>query len=924
MHKTYQTQSLEQERLLQWAPPSYFSPKGSGEPYCIMLPPPNVTGSLHMGHGFQISIIDALVRYHRMLGHNVLWQGGTDHAGIATQMVVERQLEAKGKHRDQLGREEFLDILSEWKDQSEHRINEQLKRLGASIDFSRHRFTRDAHFNQAVIEVFIRLYEAGLLYKGQRLVNWDPQLETAISDIEVVHTEETGSLYYLRYPLVKAVGHIVVATTRPETLFGDVAIAVHPEDSRYKDLIGQLVQLPLTQRTIPVIADKQVDPMFGTGCVKITPAHDFNDYKIGQRHELPIINLLTTKARLNETVPLVYRGMDCTTARQAVVDALQALGCIDREEPHTLKVPRGERSGVVIEPYLTDQWFMRMQPLAEKAIQAIHQGEVRFVPENWTSVCLQWLENIEDWCISRQLWWGHRIPAWYGPEGELFVGADEASIRRQYNLDENVLLRQEEDVLDTWVSAALWPFVTLGWPDASVDLKTFYPTQVLVTGFDLIFFWVARMLMLGLYFTKQVPFKTVYFTGLIRDTLGQKMSKSKGNVLDPVDIIEGIDLGTLVAKRTRGLMQPGMAQSIEKATRQQFPNGIEAFGADALRLTYYSLAAPTRDIRFDSNRTAGYRNFCNKLWQATRFVIAQHEKVVDTSLLVFEDTSLFDRWILSRLQHTIQTAHQCFATYRFDHLSQAIYEFFWHDYCDWYLEFTKMTLKSENEKNVAATRGTLIWVLQNILRLLHPLTPFITETLWYEIKAFLGTPHSDNLNEVVYPHVVPQYCDAEAEQSIERLQAIVRAIRGLRSELRISVGKQVALIYRGGNTTENETITSYCAMIENLTQVNIIHESNAAKRKDTRLDVKQSAMVSVGSLELFIPLKDAINREGEMQRLQKMQTQLENALTDINSRLSDVNFLEKAPAKIIESTRHRLSDHETQLAVIRAQLSVLH
>lgn len=918
MQKIYQPQSLEAERLAEWAPTSYFSPQAFGEPYCMVLPPPNVTGSLHMGHGFQVSIMDALIRYQRMLGKQVLWQGGTDHAGIATQMVVERQLAAQGKQRHKMDREAFLTAINDWKNQSEARINKQLQRLGASIDFSRNRFTQDAGFNEAVIEVFIRLYKDGLLYRGKRLVNWDPQLLTAISDLEVVHTEESGSLYYLRYPLSQGNGHLVVATTRPETLFGDVAVAVHPEDSRYNSFIGQHLKLPLTERTIPIIADSEVDPAFGTGCVKITPAHDFNDYKIGQRHQLPIISILTPKATLNEAVPALYQGMDCIEARKAVISALKAADGIEKVEPHTLKVPRGDRSGAVIEPYLTDQWFMKMKPLAERAMKAIQTEQVRFVPENWKAICLQWLENIEDWCISRQLWWGHRIPVWYGPNAEIFVGISEADVRANYHLDASIPLQQEKDVLDTWVSSALWPFVTLDWPQETVELKSFYPTAVLVTGFDIIFFWVARMLMLGLYFMEDVPFKTVYVTGLIRDHQGQKMSKSKGNVLDPLDIIEGIDLSALLKKRTQGLMQPSMAQSIETMTRQQFPKGISAFGTDALRLTYYSLASPTRDIRFDMNRTLGYRNFCNKLWQATRFVCAQHEgSLSEECIFSVEQASIFDRWILSRLQTTIQAVHHHFEAYRFDLITQVLYEFVWHDYCDWYLEFTKPLLKTSNQLSAQTTKFTLAKVLETILRLLHPLIPFITETLWYEVAPLVNKSTDVHFSQVTYPQQEAHYCDLKSEQTVNILQSIIRTIRGLRSELKIAPHQTISLLWKSEQVEEIALVNHHQCMIEQLSKV-------AMKPiTESILTAQEAAIGQVGSLHLLIPLEELGNKADEIRRLQKEYTQLERSLKATKEKLANNAFIQKAPKAIVEKTQKQLLDEKEKLEVIQKQLAIL-
>jgi valyl-tRNA synthetase len=874
-----------------------------------------------MGHGFQVSIMDAFIRYHRMLGKKVLWQGGTDHAGIATQMVVERQLALKGKRRDQMTRETFMMEVSGWKEQSEQRIYNQLRRLGASIDFSRNRFTQDEGFNEAVLKVFITLYKQGLLYRGKRLVNWDPKLLTAISDLEVIHTEESGSLYYLYYPIVGSSDALLVATTRPETLFGDVAVAVHPDDQRYQHLIGASIQLPLTDRVIPIIADNQVDPEFGTGCVKITPGHDFNDYKIGQRHQLPLISILTPQATLNDTVPLAYRGMDCLSARKAVIAELTALKQVQKVEPHTLKVPRGDRSGAIIEPYLTDQWFMRMKPLAKRAIEAIQSGEVKFVPENWTAVCLQWLENIEDWCISRQLWWGHRIPAWYGPNNEIFVGIDEISIRAEYNLDENFPLTQEEDVLDTWVSSALWPFGSLGWPQSTSELNDFYPTSVLVTGFDIVFFWVARMIMLGLHFMEKVPFSKVYVTGLIRDQQGQKMSKSKGNVLDPLDIIEGIALEDLMVKRTQGLMQPQMAQAVAQQTQREFPSGMPAFGADALRFTYYSLASPTRDIRYDINRTAGYRNFCNKLWQATRFVLTQYDKTSPAQTQLIEThMSIFDRWILSRLQIAIEASHQHFETYRFDLLAQTLYDFVWHDYCDWYLEMTKPVFRTGDTHSRQATRATLTYVLESVVRLLHPLMPFITETLWVHIMTLGGKHESRKLHEANYPEVNQNFRNIAAEQLVEKIQTIIRAIRGLRAELKIAPNHCIPLICVSASQESVIQVKKYEAMITCLAKVEFTDYT--LKVENQAFNTHQMAITTVDDIELLLPLHNIINVEDEVRRLNKEKIQLEKSIQVIEKKLANTAFIEKAPAAIVEKVNTQYAQDKEKLELILKQLEV--
>ncbi|MGV3590419.1 MAG: valine--tRNA ligase, partial [Gammaproteobacteria bacterium] len=745
MDKTYDPHAIERTWYRKWEENGYFQPHGDGPAYTIMIPPPNVTGSLHMGHGFNNSIMDALIRYHRMRGYSALWQGGTDHAGIATQMVVERQLQAKGLNRKELGRDKFVEKVWAWKEESGSTITRQLRRLGSSIDWTRERFTMDPGFSKAVEEVFIRLYDEGLIYRGNRLVNWDCKLHTAISDLEVVSEEETGNFWYFRYPLVGGATtqdgkpYIVIATTRPETLLGDTAVAVHPDDERYRHLIGRKVELPMCDRQIPIIADTYVDPEFGTGCVKITPAHDFNDYEVGQRHRLPLINILTKDGAINENGPEKYRDMDRFECRKQLVRDLETAGLLEKIEPHKLKVPRGDRSGVVIEPYLTNQWYVATKTLAEPAIKAVEDGQIQFVPKQWENTYFAWMRDIQDWCISRQLWWGHRIPAWYDASGNIYVAPTEADARAKYKLANDVKLTQDEDVLDTWFSSALWTFGTLGWPEQTDYLKKFHPTDVLVTGFDIIFFWVARMIMMTLKFTGQIPFKTVYVHGLIRDAEGQKMSKSKGNVLDPIDLIDGIELDTLLKKRTDSMMQPQLAQKIEKATRKQFPDGIQAHGTDAMRYTFYSLASTGRDINFDMGRIEGYRNFCNKIWNAARYVFmnCEEHKVVKPERR--HDYSTADLWIQSRFQAALKKVNESIAVYRFDLVAQAVYDFFWNEYCDWYLELSKPVLWDEKASDEAknATRYTLLSILEQSLRLAHPLMPFITEEIWQKAAQLL-------------------------------------------------------------------------------------------------------------------------------------------------------------------------------------------
>ncbi len=917
MEKTYSPPEIESKWYEFWEQSGFFKPSSQKNSYSIVLPPPNVTGSLHMGHGFQDTLMDTLIRYHRMRGESVLWQGGTDHAGIATQMVVERQLTAIGKTRHDMGRENFVEKIWEWKKESGGKITQQLRRLGASIDWSRERFTMDENFIKNVREVFINLYKEGLIYRGQRLVNWDPELLTAISDLEVISEEVKGELWYIRYPLVTGENSIVVATTRPETMFGDVAVAVHPDDERYQSLIGQQLQLPLTDRTIPIIADVGVDPNFGTGCVKITPAHDFNDHAMGQRHNLPSINIFTPNAQLNANAPQKYRGLDRFLARKKIVEDLQALELLEKTEPHTLKIPRGDRSGSVIEPYLTNQWFMKMEPLARPALDAVKNQQLQFIPEGWTKTYVQWLENIEDWCISRQLWWGHRIPAWYDEAGNIYVGEDEASIRQLYKLQPNVKLEQDIDVLDTWFSAALWPFVTLGWPQDK-EFKNYYPTSVLVTGFDIIFFWVARMVMLGLKFTGELPFKEVYITGLIRDHDGQKMSKSKGNVLDPIDLIDGIDLESLINKRVTGLMQPAMANKITEATRKHFPQGIPAFGTDALRFTYCSLASNNREIRFDLNRVEGYRNFCNKLWNAARFVLMNTENKAIGSDEKSRKYSLADRWIQSRLQETIKVVLHHFKDYRFDLLTQAIYEFVWNEYCDWYLEFVKPILTSTHvsENLQQGARYTLLSILETVLRLLHPFMPFITEEIWQKIAPALKI-QAPTIMLQPYPQFAAEKNDTDAVKEIDWVKAVILNLRTIRSEMGIAPVRMIPLLCQHGNQNDrdrmdqHQTYIKFLAKIESIKWLN--HEDSPPK----------SAMALVGDLQLLIPLAGLIDMEAESNRIKKEIGKLNKDLITINNKLNNANFVQNAPAEVVTTEKLRLTNCEAAIEKLMAQLESL-
>ncbi|GIX21651.1 MAG: valine--tRNA ligase [Gammaproteobacteria bacterium] len=920
MDKTYDPQAIETRWYAFWESRGLFAPRGGPEarPYCIMIPPPNVTGTLHMGHAFQHTLMDALIRYHRMLGDRTLWQPGTDHAGIATQMVVERQLEAEGIRRQDLGREAFLARVWEWKERSGGTIARQMRRLGDSPDWSRERFTMDEGLSRAVIEVFVRLYEEGLIYRGQRLVNWDPVLRTAISDLEVVPSEEDGRLWHIRYPLVdRRAGdpqYLVVATTRPETLLGDTAVAVHPDDPRYAALVGREVELPLTGRRIPVIADAYVDPEFGSGCVKITPAHDFNDYEVGRRHGLPLINVLTADAKINDNAPPAYRGLDRYEARSRVVADLEAKGLVERVESHRMTVPRGDRSGAVIEPFLTDQWFVRTAPLAEPAIRAVEQGRIRFVPENWAKTYFNWMHNIQDWCISRQLWWGHRIPAWYDPEGRVFVARSEAEARAKYELPADLPLSQDEDVLDTWFSSALWPFSTLGWPERTEELAVFYPTSVLVTGFDIIFFWVARMIMMGLKFMGDVPFREVYITGLIRDEHGQKMSKSKGNILDPLDLMDGIDLEALVAKRTTGLMQPELAPKIEAATRKRFPQGIPGYGADALRFTLASLASTGRDIRFDIKRMEGYRNFCNKLWNAARYVLLSSEGK-DTGLDPEAPVALSvaDRWIVSRLQRLEAALHQHFAEYRFDLAAQALHSFVWDEYCDWYLELSKTVLQDARADDAAlrGTRRTLVRVLEAVLRAAHPIIPFITEELWQHVAPLAGR-RGETIMLQPYPRPEPDKIDEAAEAEIDWLKRLVVEARRLRAELGLPPGRPLPLYLHGGDETDRRRSAAHAEAIRRLARLERLEWLEG--------DIPaQSATAPLGELTIVVPLAGLIDLDAERERLHKALSEHRAALARIERKLADPKFLERAPGHVVEQQRARREEHQAALATLQRQ-----
>ncbi|MBB6598459.1 valine--tRNA ligase [Luteimonas sp. MC1825] len=955
----YDPKSFESRLYAQWEASGVFAPCGDGPAYSILLPPPNVTGTLHMGHAFQHTLQDALVRYHRMRGFRTLWQMGTDHAGIATEMVVARNLdrEGQGETRDSLGRERFIDKVWEWKGQSGDTIAQQMRRVGTSGDWSRSVFTMDPIASTAVVEAFVRMHGEGLVYRGQRLVNWDPVLKTAISDLEVVSEEEDGFLWSIAYPLADGAhyehverdadgnetlretrDYLVVATTRPETMLGDSAVMVHPEDARYAHLVGRSVTLPLTGRAIPVIADAYVDRAFGTGVVKVTPAHDFNDYAVGQRHALPMVNILTPDAQVvsdDDAIPAHYRGLDRYDARKAVLADLEAAGLLVETAPHKLQVPRGDRTGQVIEPYLTDQWFVKMDDLAQRGLDLAdgvdgEPGRVKFVPGNWINTYRHWMENIQDWCISRQLWWGHRIPAWYADDGAIYVGRDEAEARaRATEAGYGGPLSQDSDVLETWFSSALWPFSTMGWPDAGAmrerGFEQFLPSSVLVTGFDIIFFWVARMIMMTDQLTGQVPFHDVYVTGLVRDKDGQKMSKSKGNILDPLDLIDGITLDDLVAKRTSGLMQPKMADKIARATRKEFPDGIPAFGADALRFTMAALAGPGRDIKFDLARAEGYKNFCNKLWNATRFVLMNTEGMAATSPvaagnaedLPFTPVTDPEKWILARLAAVTAEAEAHFASYRFDLLAQALYEFAWNEFCDWFVELAKPALQGDTgtaEGRAAAdsTRRTLLLVLERLLRLLHPLVPFVTEELWLQVAPRLGIT-ADTIMLQRYPQAgdFAGLDVARAEADVEWLKAMVSALRRIRSELGVSPAKSIRLLLAGGSADDAARAARFAPELRFLNRIEAIEVAAD--------EPPPSAAAMVGELRLYVPLDGLVDLDAERTRLDKELKRVAGELAKSQAKLASETFVSNAPAAVVEQERTRLADWNAQRDTLAAQ-----
>ncbi|MCX4025741.1 valine--tRNA ligase [Endozoicomonas sp. SM1973] len=909
MEKTFKPHELERQWYKTWEEKNYFVPQGDGKPYSIMIPPPNVTGSLHMGHAFQDTIMDVLTRYHRMKGQKTLWQVGTDHAGIATQMVVERQLLAQGVSRLDLGREKFLEKIWEWKAESGGTITKQLRRMGASVDWSRERFTMDDGLSNAVKEVFVRLYEEDLIYRGKRLVNWDPKLHTAISDLEVISEEENGYLWHFRYPLADGAktaegkNYIVVATTRPETMLGDTAVAVHPEDERYQALVGQFIELPLTGRRIPIIADDYVDQEFGTGCVKITPAHDFNDYEIGQRHQLPMINILTIDANLNNEVPEKYRGMERFAARKQIVKDFEAAGLLEKIEDHKLKVPRGDRSGVVIEPYLTDQWYVKVGPLAEPAIKAVEDGDIEFVPKQWENTYFAWMRDLQDWCISRQLWWGHRIPAWYDENGNVYVGRDEAEVRAKHQISPTTKLRQDEDVLDTWFSSALWTFSTLGWPEETPELKEFHPTDVLVTGFDIIFFWVARMIMMTLKFRGETPFKKVYVHGLVRDQDGQKMSKSKGNVLDPLDLIDGISFDDLLNKRTSGLMQPHMKKSIEESTRKHFPEGIAPYGTDALRFTFCSLASTGRDIKFDMGRMEGYRNFCNKIWNAARLVLSNTEGEDCGQNGGEVELSLADRWIISRLQQAEQEVAESIESFRLDHASNAIQQFVWDEFCSWYLELSKTVIydKTASEAQLRGTRRTMVRVLEATLRLVHPFMPFISEEIWQRLASLAGK-QGDTIMLQPYPEADDSLLDQEAMADIEWVKGVLVGVRNIRGEMDISPKKLVPVLLQNGTAEDKARLAAnqtYLQKLANIESITWLESTDEAPTSATQL---------VGEMKVLVPMADLIDKSAELARLSKEIDKLDKELSRLQGKLNNPNFVDKAPAQVVDKEKAKLAD----------------
>ncbi|MBQ0213596.1 valine--tRNA ligase [Proteus vulgaris] len=929
---TYNPAEIEQPLYQHWEKNGYFKANGdtTKESFCIVIPPPNVTGSLHMGHAFQQTIMDTMIRYQRMQGKNTLWQSGTDHAGIATQMVVERKIAAEeGKNRHDYGRDAFIDKIWEWKAESGGNISNQMRRLGNSVDWERERFTMDEGLSKAVKEAFVRLHKEDLIYRGKRLVNWDPKLHTAISDLEVENREVKGSMWHLRYPLADGAktaegkDYLIVATTRPETMLGDTGVAVNPEDPRYKDLIGKEIILPIVNRRIPILADEHADMEKGTGCVKITPAHDFNDYEVGRRHQLPMINIMDfdgnirVSAEVLDTngvesdiysteIPEAYQGMERFAARKAMVAEFERLGLLEEIKPHDLTVPYGDRGGVVIEPLLTDQWYVRAAPLAKPAVEAVKNGEIQFVPKQYENMYFSWMNDIQDWCISRQLWWGHRIPAWYDNEGNVYVGRDEEEVRRENNIAADIALRQDDDVLDTWFSSALWTFSTLGWPENTEALKTFHPTNVLVSGFDIIFFWIARMIMMTMHFIKdedgkpQVPFNTVYMTGLIRDEEGQKMSKSKGNVLDPLDMIDGISLENLLEKRTGNMMQPQMAEKIAKRTSKEFPEGIEAHGTDALRFTLAALASTGRDINWDMKRLSGYRNFCNKLWNASRFVLMNTEDQ-DCGYQGGEMTfSLADRWILAEFNNTVKAYREALDNYRFDIAAGILYEFTWNQFCDWYLELSKPAVHKGNDAQKRAARHTLIEVLEGLLRLAHPIIPFITETIWQRVKEVKGI-EGETIMLQAFPEFDASLVDEQALNDLEWIKEVIVAVRNIRAEMNIAPGKPLEVILRGADDNAKRRVSDNIGFLKAMGRLADIRP--LAEGEEAPLSVNKL----VNGAELLIPMAGFIDKDAELARLDKELEKVEKDITTLDSKLSNDGFVSRAPEAVVAKERERLA-----------------
>ncbi|MFJ5399424.1 valine--tRNA ligase [Pectobacterium sp. CHL-2024] len=948
METKYNPQDIEQPLYEHWEKQGYFKPHGdtSKESFSIMIPPPNVTGSLHMGHAFQQTIMDTLIRYQRMQGKNTLWQAGTDHAGIATQMVVERKIAAEeGKTRHDYGREAFIDKIWQWKGESGGNITNQMRRLGNSVDWERERFTMDEGLSNAVKEVFVRLYKEDLIYRGKRLVNWDPKLRTAISDLEVENREVKGSMWHLRYPLADGVktadgkDYLVVATTRPETVLGDTGVAVNPEDPRYKDLIGKEVILPLIGRRIPIVGDEHADMEKGTGCVKITPAHDFNDYEVGKRHQLPMVNILTFDGDIRQSaevfdtngeastacssdIPAAFQGLERFAARKALVAAFDELGLLEEIKAHDLTVPYGDRGGVVIEPMLTDQWYVRAAVLAKPAVEAVEDGRIQFVPKQYENMYFSWMRDIQDWCISRQLWWGHRIPAWYDANGNVYVGRTEAEVRSENNLADDVVLNQDEDVLDTWFSSGLWTFSTLGWPEQTPDLKAFHPSSVMVSGFDIIFFWIARMIMLTMHFIKdedgkpQVPFHTVYMTGLIRDDEGQKMSKSKGNVIDPLDMVDGISLEALLEKRTGNMMQPQLAEKIRKRTEKQFPNGIEPHGTDALRFTLAALASTGRDINWDMKRLEGYRNFCNKLWNASRFVLMNTEDQ-DCGFGAGEKVlSLADRWVLAEFNRTVKAYREALDGYRFDIAAGILYEFTWNQFCDWYLELTKPVMNGGSEAELRGTRHTLVTVLEALLRLAHPIIPFITETIWLRVKALKGI-NADTIMLQPFPEFDAAQEDTLALNDLEWIKQAIIAVRNIRAEMNIAPGKPLEVLLRDVTGEAQRRVEENRSFIQTLARLESI----------TLLPAGDKGPVSVTKLidgaELLIPMAGLIDKAAELDRLTKEVAKIEAEIERIESKLSNEGFVARAPEAVVAKEREKLDGYAVAKAKLLEQHAVI-